>query len=64
MTKFEFLLKVPDIIEHKTLGFAELEIISDVEEKKKFVIGIKIRRQAIVPMVRPGPMFILNFQAI
>lgn len=35
MTKFEFLLKVPDIIEHKTLGFAELEIISDVEEKKE-----------------------------
>jgi hypothetical protein len=34
MTKFEFLLKVPDTIEHKTLGFSELEIISDKEKRK------------------------------
>lgn len=35
MTKFEFLLKVPDFIEHKTLGFAELKIISDSEMRKE-----------------------------
>lgn len=35
MTKFEFLLKVPDIIEHRTLGFAELEVVSEGEKSKK-----------------------------
>ena len=34
MTKSEFLRNVPDIIEHKTWGYAELEIVADTEQSK------------------------------
>jgi hypothetical protein len=34
MTKMEFILSVPDIIEHKSWGYGELEFITDdVHEK-------------------------------
>jgi len=34
MTKTEFLYQIPDIIDHKTWGYAELEIVVDNEEQK------------------------------
>ena len=34
MTKSEFLRKIPDIIEHKTWGYAELEILVDRTNEK------------------------------
>jgi hypothetical protein len=34
MTKRDFTAKVPDIIHHKTWGYAELEIIVDKEGQK------------------------------
>lgn len=34
MTKSEFLRSVPDIIDHKTWGYAELEIVADSKENK------------------------------
>jgi len=34
MTKRDFLSKIPDIINHKTWGYGELEIIVDNKEQK------------------------------
>ena len=34
MTKSDFLSKIPDIINHKTWGYGELEIIVDNKEQK------------------------------
>lgn len=34
MTKSEFIRSVPDIIDHKTWGYAELEIVSDSKDNK------------------------------
>ena len=34
MTKSEFLRSVPDIIDHKTWGYAELEVVADSRDTK------------------------------
>jgi hypothetical protein len=34
MTKYEFILSVPDIIEHKSSGYGELEFIIDKKNEK------------------------------
>lgn len=34
MTKSEFLLSVPDIIHHKSWGYAELQIVADKKDLK------------------------------
>lgn len=34
MTKRDFLSKIPDIINHKSWGYGELEIIVDTKEQK------------------------------
>lgn len=34
MTKSEFIRSVPDIIDHKTWGYAELEIVADTKDNK------------------------------
>lgn len=34
MTKTEFIYKIPDIINHKTWGYGEFEIIVDSKDKK------------------------------
>ncbi len=34
MTKKDFLYKIPDIIDHKTCGYGELEIVVDSKEQK------------------------------
>ena len=34
MTKSEFIRSVPDIIEHKTWGYAELEFLIDTKNNK------------------------------
>ena len=34
MTKADFLVSVPDIIEHKTWGYGELEICADSKNNK------------------------------
>ncbi len=34
MTKSEFLRSVPDIIEHKTGGYSELEVVADWKDSK------------------------------
>lgn len=35
MTKFEFFLKIPDMIKHKKYGYGELSIVSEDHELKK-----------------------------
>lgn len=34
MTKTEFLLQIPGVIEHQAWGYGELEIVSDNEQDK------------------------------
>lgn len=41
MTKKEFLSKVPDIIDHKVWGYAELEIVVDSKEQKGVCYRLK-----------------------
>jgi hypothetical protein len=59
MTKRDFLSKIPDIINHKTRGYGELEIIVDSKEQKGVCYRHKdTKLQVVELMVQLGMKFL------